>query len=502
MTRAAAIACVGCAMGCVAAGCAVDPRAPAGTVSVGGDSPLATLFVRAAADAGIPADELAAASWVRTRFRFATPGTGETTSSVGLVAIPAGLAGHAAELAGVAEAQLATDPDTSVRAAAALIREGGLAELGGDGLARDVDAALARGIAGRDADGRKVIVARRHAERSSTGDGLGQIAQGLDYSGATWVAASTSNYQVAARGVGSIDHIVIHDTEGSFSGAVSWFQDPMAMVSAHYVVRSSDGHIDQMVAEKNIAWHDKCFNTTTIGIEHEGYEASPEMWFTEAMYEKSAALTSYLADKYGVAKEHGPIIGHGEAPDCSDHTDPGAGWNWDHYIELVKAGGAGQYLAGDITVDAPASITAGELATVTVTAVNHGTSAWDLDATRVGTQGPQDRDSELYVAGDWIAPNRAAAVDAPTAPGATGTFTFQIVGPPVTEPTSIDEVFELVEEGGAWFGPTFDLAIQVVPAEGGSDAGTTADHSGCNAGGGTPGALVLLAFAGMRRRRR
>ncbi|MEP6859732.1 MAG: peptidoglycan recognition family protein [Deltaproteobacteria bacterium] len=446
-------------------GCAVDRSAPANVVPVGGDSPLAALFVRAAADAGIPADELAAASWARTRFQYAT------------------------------------DPDAAIRADAAQIRAGGVAALearGGDGLAREVDAALARGISGVDADGRRVIVTRR----ALGGDGFGQISQGLDYTGATWVAASTSNYQVASRGAGTIDHIVIHDTEGSFSGSVSWFQDPTARVSAHYIVRSSDGHIDQMVAEKNVAWHDACFNTNTIGIEHEGYEASPKQWFTEAMYEKSAALTAYLADKYGIAKEHGPILGHGEAPDCSTHTDPGAGWNWEHYIELVKAGGAGQYLAGDITVDAPATIASGELATVTVTAANHGTSAWDLDATRVGTQSPQDRDSQLYVAGAWIAPNRAAAVDAPTAAGATGTFTFQIVGPVVTEPTRIDETFELVEEGGSYFGPTFDLAIQVVPAEGGSGMGTTADQSGCNAGGGGAGALVLLAFAGARRRRR
>jgi uncharacterized protein (TIGR03382 family) len=431
---------------------------------VGGDSPLAALFLRAAADAAIPADELAAASWVRTRFQYAA------------------------------------DPDAAIRADAAQIRAGGVGSLdarGGDGLAREVDAALARGNSGVDATGRKVIVTRR--ERAG---GFGQIEQGLDYTGATWVAASTANYQVASRGVGAIDHIVIHDTEGSFSGSVSWFQDPTAQVSAHYIVRSSDGHIDQMVAEKNVAWHDACFNTNTIGIEHEGYEASPNQWFTEAMYEKSAALTAYLADKYGIAKEHGPILGHGEAPDCSTHTDPGAGWNWEHYIELVKAGGAGQYLAGDITVDAPATIASGERATVTITAVNHGTSAWDLDATRVGTQSPQDRDSQLYVAGAWIAPNRAAAVDAPTAPGATGTFTFQIVGPVVTEPTAIDETFELVEEGGSYFGPTFDLAIQVVPAEGGSGTGMTAGGSGCNAGGGGAGALVLLAFAGARRRRR
>jgi len=74
------------------------------------------------------------------------------------------------------------------------------------------------------------------------------------------------------------------------------------------------------------------------------------------MYASSAKLTAYLADKYGIAKEHGPIIGHGEAPDCSDHTDPGPGWNWAHYIELVQSGGASQLLAGDLAVDTPATI--------------------------------------------------------------------------------------------------------------------------------------------------
>ncbi|MEO8551077.1 MAG: peptidoglycan recognition family protein, partial [Kofleriaceae bacterium] len=430
---------------CVVLGCAVDRGSATAQVPVGGDSPLAALFVRVAGDAGIPANQLAAAAWARTRFRLATVAGGEAGDSVGLVGIPTSEIAHAAALAGVTEVAIASDPESGVRAAAALIREGGLAELGGEGLIRAVDEALARGVDGRDADGHAIVIA---AVRATAG--FASVTQGLDYAGATWVAASAANYQVASRGVGDIDHIVIHDTEGNFAGTVSWFQDPAAQVSAHYVVRSSDGHIDQMVAEKNVAWHDKCFNTTTVGIEHEGYAAHPELWYTEAMYERSAALTSYLADKYGIAKEHGPIVGHGEAPDCSDHSDPGPGWAWDHYIELVKAGGAGAYLAGDLVVDAPATLASGEIATVTVMAANHGTSAWDLDATRIGTQAPQDRDSALFVDGDWLAPNRATGVDAPTAAGETATFTFQIRGPDVTEPTNVAETFQLLEEGGSW----------------------------------------------------
>ena len=40
-----------------------------------------------------------------------------------------------------------------------------------------------------------------------------------------------------------IRYIVIHDTEVSFANTVAEFQNPLAYVSAHYVTRSSDGHV-------------------------------------------------------------------------------------------------------------------------------------------------------------------------------------------------------------------------------------------------------------------
>jgi N-acetyl-anhydromuramyl-L-alanine amidase AmpD len=469
---------------CLVVGCSVEHgAATAPRVALGGDSPLVAAFERVGADTGIAPATLAAASWTRARFRFATPAGGEAGDAVGLLAIPERDVARAAQLAGVTEAAARTDVDASLRAGAALLGEFPMAA---------IDSALARGIDGRDAAGNSIVV----AAQPDVVDGLGSIAQGVNYPGATWMPASTSNYDVASRGVGDIDHIVIHDTEGNFDGTVSWFQDPAAQVSAHYVVRSHDGFVAQMVAEKNVAWHDKCFNTNTVGIEHEGYQAHPELWYTEAMYVASATLTAYLADKYGIAKEHGPILGHGEAPDCSDHTDPGPGWNWDHYIELVQSGGASQFLAGDLEVDAPATIQSGALATITVALANHGTSAWDLDATRVGTQDPTDRESAFFVDGDWIAPNRATAIDATAAPDTVGTFTFQIRGPDVAMPTVYDEAFQLVEGDATWFGPTFHVVIQVVPA----DPAPPMD-SGCSAGGGA-GAGVALVLLGLVRRRR
>lgn len=493
------------------AGCAVSGSPPpASRTPVAGDSPLAEMFARVAADTGVPADVLAAVSWNETRFQFATPdGAHSHAFETGLMALTEGGPRdlhRGAFLAGVSEEAVRRDPEASIRAGAALLREhmidgdvtAALRAYGGDAFAHAIDRVLARGIDGRDDAGRRVVVAARPHVRAS---GISSVEQGLGYPGAEWVPAYAGNYQVASRGVGDITSIIIHDTEGSYAGTLSWFKNPSAKVSAHYVIRSSDGHIAQMVEEKDVAWHIKCLNTTTIGIEHEGYAAKPDVWFTEAMYAESAKLAAYLADKYGIAKEHGPIQGHGEAPDCSDHTDPGPGWNWDHYIDLVRTGGAAQFKADDIVVEAPASITSGELATVTVEITNTGTAAWDLDATRIGTQEPQDRESALFVDGDWISPNRATAVDARTDPNALGTFTFQIRGPDVREPTVYDEAFSFVQEGVTWFGPTFHVVVQVRP----SGAIDDSMDGGCHAAGsGSSGVACAMLLAGvpLSRRRR
>jgi len=475
---------------CLLAGCvAPSTEPPAPRVALGGDSPLVAAFERVAYDTGIPAELLATLSYVETRFQHVSPETMHThgAETYGLFGMSKLDLEAGARLAGVTDEAARIDAIASLRAGAALLRanapdavslEDFLVTLA-PALRSEVTATLARGLDGRDATGRSVVVAARGGRVANEG----VVMQALGYPGAEWIPASTANYQKANRT--AVDHVVIHTTQGSYSGTLGWFKNPDAGVSAHYVVRSSDGHLAQMVDEKNIAWHDKCFNTTTVGIEHEGYVENPARWYTEAMYSKSAQLTSYLADKYGIPKRLGPIVGHGDAPDCSTHTDPGAGWDWAHYIDLVKVGGPGSFAAGDVEVDVPASMVSGERATITVRITNRGSSAWDLDITRLGTTSPQDRESELFVDGDWIAPNRATAVDSIVRAGETGTFTFDIVAPRVSEPTVLDEAFQLVEEGVLWFGPDIHVTIQVTPDGSG----------GCAASNGGSGALACGMFA-------
>ena len=68
-----------------------------------------------------------------------------------------------------------------------------------------------------------------------------------------WYPAHRSNYTAANRRAPQIDKIVIHVTQGSWSSAINWFQNPSSDVSAHYVVRSHDGKIAQCVSDINIA---------------------------------------------------------------------------------------------------------------------------------------------------------------------------------------------------------------------------------------------------------
>lgn len=154
--------------------------------------------------------------------------------------------------------------------------------------------------------------------------------------------ASTANYAVGRSA--AISKVVVHVTQGSYAGAISWFQNPSAEVSAHYVVRSSDGQVTQTVREKDTAWHARSGNPYSVGIEHEGWVDQPS-WFTDAMYRSSAALTRSIADRYGIPKDRTHIVGHVEVPG-NDHTDPGPHWDWDRYMELVGGSSDGSVQLG------------------------------------------------------------------------------------------------------------------------------------------------------------
>ncbi|MEV5894399.1 N-acetylmuramoyl-L-alanine amidase [Nonomuraea fuscirosea] len=204
---------------------------------------------------------------------------------------------------------------------------------------------LAQGVRATTTGGESVTVKPRAVEpdrgpyaKAKDLDGPSTLAAAVDYPQATWVAANSANYAVSSRpSSDKIDRIVIHVAQGSYAGTISWFQNPSAKVSSHYVVRSSDGAVTQMVREKDRAFHAGDYNRRSVGIEHEGF-VNNASWFTDAMYRSSAALTRNIADRYGIPKDRTHIVGHSQVPG-TDHTDPGGNWNWNTYMQYVTGGG-------------------------------------------------------------------------------------------------------------------------------------------------------------------
>ena len=198
---------------------------------------------------------------------------------------------------------------------------------------------------------RKVSVASSVALLASA-----TVAQAsTDYPPATWKQACSGNWYTSGNGK---RFYVEHDMEGYYASTISYLQSCNTSVTIHYCVNgkqdaSSDyapGDITQMVRDSYYAWHARCWNSYSMGTEHEGFVSNPA-WYTESMYKASATLTKSKAEKYGFAKDRNHIIGHNEGensawrsyasanlgidPTCNTHDDPGPYWDWTHYMQLV-----------------------------------------------------------------------------------------------------------------------------------------------------------------------
>ena len=181
----------------------------------------------------------------------------------------------------------------------------------------------------------------------------------VDYPSAQRAPADSSNYTTSNREANGLKvrWIVVHDIEGTEASCISWFQNPAAEASSHYVI-GYDGTVHQMVPEKDIAWHagNWDYNQHSIGIEHAGFADSD--YFTDAEYRASAKLVAFLIRRYNItlvrptgiapadSEESSGVIGHDQVPDpgspqlgggASHHYDPGRHWNWTSYLSLVKA---------------------------------------------------------------------------------------------------------------------------------------------------------------------
>lgn len=171
------------------------------------------------------------------------------------------------------------------------------------------------------------------------------------------------NYTKAGRD--SVRLIVIHTMEnpekpGTALAVAKWFASPTApRASAHYCIDNKE--YVQCVAELDVAWAAPGANRDGIHLEHAGRALQTAAdWqdpYSSAMLRISAYLAADIANRYGIpvvkltpeqvadGKSKG-FCGHADVtkafPKRGSHTDPGAGFPWDWYLELVQAAQRGE----------------------------------------------------------------------------------------------------------------------------------------------------------------
>ncbi len=167
-----------------------------------------------------------------------------------------------------------------------------------------------------------------------------------------------------------IKYIYIHDGEGSYDSIVNHFQDPTAYDSAQYVI-SSQGEITQMVTNEDVSWGVGNWNMNMhgINIEHAGFAAQGASWYTPAMYQASATLVHWLANKYHIPLDREHILGHDNimlrtaTAQAVQHWDPGPYWDWNYYMDLVK-GETPEQAAADYATSSALSVKKGDVVTI------------------------------------------------------------------------------------------------------------------------------------------
>lgn len=138
--------------------------------------------------------------------------------------------------------------------------------------------------------------------------------------------------------------IVLHSMDGFFDGTRSWFKNPSAGGSAHYLI-SKKGKILQMVDDMVIAWHCRgmtdlfppraYWNDITIGIELED-ERKREAWvYPQEEIDALVWLCDHLGAKWGFPINDKHIFLH-RILDPGRRSDPVGNFN----LEWVVGGGA------------------------------------------------------------------------------------------------------------------------------------------------------------------
>ena len=163
----------------------------------------------------------------------------------------------------------------------------------------------------------------------------------------TWIGCAPGNFRQGRPGGHRPEAIVIHIMDGPMSVADTRFNNPNAVVSAHYGI-GKNGEIHQYVKETDTAFHAGTIvnptwpglkpgvnpNFYTIGVEHEGLGGVPWPW-PDAELSASIALVNDIAKRWNITPSPVTIVMHREIR--ANKTCPGVHFNKRDYLQRLAA---------------------------------------------------------------------------------------------------------------------------------------------------------------------
>ena len=159
---------------------------------------------------------------------------------------------------------------------------------------------------------------------------------------AIWIPGRTNNLRA---GKNKPEAVVIHVAEGTFSGTISWFQNPKVTALTHFVVGKRENEVVQMArfidACVHAGWNKGIWslhngispNFRTVGIENAGFTGEP---FTDWQYRCNAWIISVAAARFKFPINADTVIGHYQLDQVNRKNCPGSGVDFSRLIEMAR----------------------------------------------------------------------------------------------------------------------------------------------------------------------
>lgn len=122
---------------------------------------------------------------------------------------------------------------------------------------------------------------------------------------------TTCNFNARPAGSENKYYFIHYVATGTYQGAINWFKDCSSQVSAHYIVKNSNGEVSQIVNESMRAWAqgDNDGNNQGIGVEHEVLTTNLAMWDSKPMLAAAGNLGADVCDRNGIPRVRRAVNG-------------------------------------------------------------------------------------------------------------------------------------------------------------------------------------------------